>query len=228
RGGHIAAGQRLPLQNMPVIVGNKEDILSHLHKVEGKDLTFTLTGVYPDQYEGMKLEPFFRLHECRYMVYWPVLSAQEVNEMTERLEREEQARIVLDAITTDHVVCGEQQPESDHFIQSASSYTGTDDDKHWRKADNSNGWFSYRMKANGKKVSKVQITFKAIKGSDARIWINGQEAGVLKTELINELTTQTLDIPQAALAETMEVKVSTNSSKETPAIYEIRVRLSNP
>lgn len=228
RGGHVASGQRLPLQNMPVIVGNKEDILSHLRKVEGKDLTFTLTGVYPSQWEGMKLEPFFRLHECRYMVYWPVLSVQEVNEVTERLTREEHARIALDAITADHVVCGQQQPESDHFFQSAHSYTGTDDDKHWRRAGNNDGWFSYRMKANGKKVSKVQITFKASQGRDARILINGHEAGILKTELINELTTQTLDIPQAALTETMEVKVSTNSSKDTPAVYEVRLIIKTP
>lgn len=223
RGGHIAAGQRLPLQNMPVIVGDKEDILSHLHKVDGKHLTFTLTGVHPSQYEGMTMEPFFRLHECRYMVYWTVLSTQEVEIMTEKLAHEEQARIALDAITADHVVCGEQQPESDHFIRSEGSFTGTDDEKHWRKAGNGNGWFSYRMKTNGKKIVKVQVTFKATQSSDARIWINGKEAGMLEAEPTNELTTQTLDIPQSALAETMEIKVGTGSSKETPAIYEIRL-----
>lgn len=58
RGGHIAAGPRLPLQTMPVMVGDKNDILSHLKKVEGKPLTFTLTGVYPERYEGMIVEPF--------------------------------------------------------------------------------------------------------------------------------------------------------------------------
>ena len=62
RGGHIAAGPRLPLQTMPVMVGDKNDILSHLKKVEGKPLTFTLTGVYPERYEGMIVEPFFRLY----------------------------------------------------------------------------------------------------------------------------------------------------------------------
>ena len=45
RGGHIAAGPRLPLQTMPVIVGDKNNLLSHLKKVEGKPLTFTLSGV---------------------------------------------------------------------------------------------------------------------------------------------------------------------------------------
>ena len=48
---------------MPVMVGDKNDILSHLKKVEGKPLTFTLTGVYPERYEGMIVEPFFRLYE---------------------------------------------------------------------------------------------------------------------------------------------------------------------
>ena len=61
RGGHIAAGPRLPLQTMPVIVGDKNNLLSHLKKVEGKPLTFTLSGVYPERYEGMTVEPFFRL-----------------------------------------------------------------------------------------------------------------------------------------------------------------------
>lgn len=59
RGGHIAAGPRLPLQTMPVIVGDKNNLLSHLKKVEGKPLTFTLSGVYPERYEGMTVEPFF-------------------------------------------------------------------------------------------------------------------------------------------------------------------------
>ena len=55
-------------------VGDKNNLLSHLKKVEGKPLTFTLSGVYPERYEGMTVEPCFRLYECRYMVYWPVLS----------------------------------------------------------------------------------------------------------------------------------------------------------
>ena len=58
-------GPRLPLQTMPVIVGDKNNLLSHLKKVEGKPLTFTLSGVYPERYEGMTVEPFFRLYECR-------------------------------------------------------------------------------------------------------------------------------------------------------------------
>ena len=32
RGGHIAAGPQWPLQDMPVIVGDKDDLLSHIEK----------------------------------------------------------------------------------------------------------------------------------------------------------------------------------------------------
>ena len=35
----MSAGPRLPLQTMPVIVGDKNNLLSHLKKVEGKPLT---------------------------------------------------------------------------------------------------------------------------------------------------------------------------------------------
>lgn len=62
---------------MPIIVGRQEDLLSHIVKLEG-ELKFKLGGVYPSSYEGMILEPFSRVHECRYMVYWPLLSEEEL------------------------------------------------------------------------------------------------------------------------------------------------------
>lgn len=77
RNGHIASGPKLPLDDMPVIVGRQEDLLSHIVKLEG-ELKFKLGGVYPSSYEGMILEPFSRVHECRYMVYWPLLSEEEL------------------------------------------------------------------------------------------------------------------------------------------------------
>ena len=66
RGGHIANGPRLPLQNMPVIVGGKDEIVPRISKVAGQPLTFKLGGVYPSSYEGITLRPFYSLHECRY------------------------------------------------------------------------------------------------------------------------------------------------------------------
>lgn len=221
RGGHIANGPRLPLQHMPVIVGDKDDILSHLQKVEDKPLTFRLTGVYPEQYEGMTLEPFFRLHECRYMVYWPVLSSQEWQVRREKLEKEEKERALLDAVTADKVICGEQQPESDHFIRMENSHTGDDEGVHWREAG---GWFSYRMKANGKTVGKVRIVFRPESRRDAKVWVNGQEAGALPPGQSSGLSWVEVEIPVSLRSQKeWEVKIGKGDEKVTPHVYEVRL-----
>lgn len=221
RGGHIANGPRLPLQNMPVIVGDKNDILSHIKKVEGKPLTFTLTGVYPERYEGMTVEPFFRLYECRYMVYWPVLSAQELQARQDQLEKEEKERAALDVITADKVVCGEQQPESDHFVRMENSLAGDDEGTHWREAT---GWFSYCMKANGSRVHKVRILFRPDAHRDAKVWINGQEAGTLGGGQASGLSVAEVEVPASLRAETqLEVKIGKGNKTVTPHVYEVRL-----
>ena len=221
RGGHIAAGPRLPLQTMPVMVGDKNDILSHLKKVEGKPLTFALTGVYPERYEGMIVEPFFRLYECRYMVYWPVLSKQELQARQEQLAKEEKERAALDGITTDKVICGEQQPESDHFIRMENSRTGDDEGVHWRETT---GWFSYRMKTNGKPVHKVRILFRPEIRKDAKVWINGQEVGKLADKPASDLSVGIVDVPVSMQSDDqLEIKIGRGNEKVTPHIYEVRL-----
>ena len=221
RGGHIAAGPRLPLQTMPVIVGDKNNLLSHLKKVEGKPLTFTLSGVYPERYEGMIVEPFFRLYECRYMVYWPVLSVQELQARQEQLAKEEKERAALDGMTADKVICGEQQPESDHFIRMENSRTGDDEGIHWREAA---GWFSYRMKTNGKQVNKVRIRFRSEIRKDAKVWINGQEVGRLAGKPASDVSVGIFDVPASMQSnEQLEIKIGKGNEKVTPHIYEVRL-----
>lgn len=221
RGGHIASGPRLPLQHMPVIVGGKDDILSHLRRVEGKPLAFTLSGVYPERYEGMTLEPFFRLYECRYMVYWPLLSQQELEARQERLAKEEKERAALDNVTIDKVICGEQQPESDHFVRMEESRTGDDDGVHWREAT---GWFSYAMRGNGKVAKSVRVLFRPEHRKALRVWINGQEVGRLTDGQDPEAPVVLFDIPSSMqLNEQWEVKIGAGSGNVTPHIYEVRL-----
>lgn len=77
RNGHIAAGRKIGLDDMPVIIGSPEKVLENISKVEGKSLTFKMEGLAPEKFNGMTLIPFSRVHECRYMVYWKVVSEQE-------------------------------------------------------------------------------------------------------------------------------------------------------
>ena len=218
RGGHIAQGPRLPLQNMPVVVGSTEDILSHITKTDGK-MEFTLKGVSPENYEGMKLEPFYRIHESRYMVYWPVLSASEVAKRQEEVARQESIAQALEARTADKVTCGEQQPESDHFVKMEWSGTGNDGGVQWRETRQ---WFSYRMKTNGRKVTAVRIAFRPENNRDARVLINDTEIGVFSTA-----DNGVIEIPVKSdvigKAETLTLKIAKGNKDITPHIYEVRL-----
>lgn len=64
---------------------------------------------------------FHTLHECRYMAYWHLYSPDEWEAEMSRIRKEEQERAALEIMTADRIVCGEQQPESDHFIERFSS-----------------------------------------------------------------------------------------------------------
>ena len=218
RGGHIAQGPRLPLQNMPVVVGTPDDILSHITKTNGK-MEFTLKGVSPENYEGMKLEPFYRIHESRYMAYWPVLSASEVQKRQEEVARQESIAQALEARTADKVTCGEQQPESDHFVKMEWSGTGNDGGVQWRETRQ---WFSYRMKTNGRKITAVRIAFRPENNRDARILINDAEIGTFSTA-DNGIIEMPVDASIIGKAESVTLKIAKGNKDITPHVYEVRL-----
>lgn len=157
RGGHIAHGPQIPLRQMPLVVSNPMQLTSLVKPVTGKPLTFRLTGLYPEAYAaGMELIPFFSLHESRYIIYWPQATQEEAKKIHQAIEEEEARRNELNSKTVDRVVSGEQQPESDHFIQSENSHTGVMEDIHWREA---RGWFSYKMKNNDQNARYLYISY---------------------------------------------------------------------
>ena len=129
RGGHIANGPKIPLTQMPAIIGSANEILTHLAPVDGKPLNFKLSGLTIPSFEGMTLQPFYQLYECRYQIYFPLYTQQEWTARQQEMAAEEQARMALEAQTVDKVFCGEQQSESDHFFSGNGSWNGTDEGK---------------------------------------------------------------------------------------------------
>ena len=216
RGGHIASGPQLPLQNMPVIVGEEKDILSNLKK-NGNKLEFTLSGNYPSRYDGMILKPFYKTHECRYMVYWELVSKDELKKKQEELAKSEMERARLDNITADMVVCGEQQPESDHFVEMEKSVIGSEQGTPWRET---RGWFSYKMKSKGKPVNAVMINSFADASRDAEVYVNGEKIG----EVNGKDALHVLKLPKQLLkASEWEVKIMRGKSDVTPRFCSVRV-----
>jgi len=226
RGGHIAKGNQIPLKEMPIIVGRAEQLPSLLQPVPGKALTFRLTSLYPNKYAaGLELIPFFRLHESRYIIYWPQATKDKVEDLIKEIEKQEQEKIKLDALTVDKVVCGEQQPESDHFIESENSVTGFIEDVHWREA---RGWFSYQLRNNNKDARFLYIKyFNHAHPRSFDVFVNDEKIESLSLAgggKEDELQTIVIKLPEGLSAiEKLTVKFAAPSGKVTARIAEVRL-----
>jgi DUF1680 family protein len=149
RWGQIPSGQKLPVDKAPIIIeDDRSKIVNELIPVKGKPLTFTapsLTMLNPIKVE---FEPFFRIHDARYMMYWMTLTNQQSRSYLDSLAIIEKEKEELLKRTIDFVAPGEQQPEADHAMQQLNSNSGNNQDEFWRDARNE-GYFSYEMATNG-------------------------------------------------------------------------------
>lgn len=217
RGGHVASGPQLPLQNMPVIVGEEKDLLANLKRVSPDKLEFRLSGVYPSRYDGMILKPFYKTHECRYMIYWELVSGDELKHRQAELAKQEAERVRLENITADMVACGEQQPESDHFIEMENSEIGSEQGTPWRETK---GWFSYKMKSNGKPVNAVMISSFPDEARSAEIHVNGVKIG----EIDGRDSIHVLKLSKELLKNSeWDVKIMCGKSDVTPKFRSVRL-----
>lgn len=215
RGGHIANGPKIPLDQMPGIIGDASTILSHLKPVAGRPQTFELSGLTLPQFENMKLVPFYKLYECRYQIYFPLYSSAEWNEKQQKLAEAEKERMALEAQTTDKVYCGEQQSESDHFFVSTNSWNGSDNGVSWRRT---RGSFSYQMKAADAKT----IHIKGFTGDrqSIRVSINGTEISSIR---LNREGMAMIDFPTNIKEEKVTLEIAAEADRETPRICEVRL-----
>ncbi len=173
RMGHIAKGKKYPLNEAPSIVMDSIHNLSELLvPVEGKPMHFTLKDLKNKQGKNIELEPFYQIHETRYMVYWPLYSSEEFSRKKEEILLKEQQEKELAAKTIDLVWPGEQQPEADHFVKFKDSEAGVYLNRHWRHA---RGFFSYEMKHPGQQSCALRITyFGGDRDRTFRIFVNNE------------------------------------------------------
>ncbi len=213
RGGHIANGPQIPLYQMPAVIGDKNSVLSHLKPVDGKPMTFALTGLSLPQFEGMNLVPFYTLYECRYQIYFPLYSEQDWATEKQRIAATEKAAMELEQNTLDKIFCGEQQSESDHFIQSEWSWNGADGGVHWRT---SRVKFGYKMRAaNAKKLVVKGFN----EGRKIVVVIDGKNLGTFDFSKNGQFETA---LPEG-LGEDFTLEFRPEEGKETARVTEIRI-----
>lgn len=151
RFGHIASGPLVSVFDTPLIIGERNEIaskLSNMKPVAGKPLCFTVPGLFREPYTNLVLEPFFRIHDCRYMMYWLSMTDSEYNSYCQYAREAEKQKLQLDSRTIDAVNTGEQQPEVDHAMAYENSNKGYYQDEPWRDARD-NGFFSYKLATGG-------------------------------------------------------------------------------
>lgn len=230
RGGHIAHGPQIPLNEIPVILGNPSDVVSHVTPLNNKPLNFAVTGLYPSEKfgEGLNLVPFYSIQAERYILYWPQADKNEIENTLKQRAKEEAETRKLDMITADKIQLGEQQPESDHFIESKDSGTGYMEDRHFRDAK---GWFSYQMKNNGKNASYLYLLyFDANANRTLNIEINGKKIMTQNLEGKSGALPQYLVIPipdSEKNKETLTIKFLADEKLMTAKIIEVRLLTEN-
>ena len=228
RGGHIAEGKKIPLSETPIfLLENLDDLASKVQIDSKKDLRFSAKSVlYPSEFKDLEFEPFYKVHDSRYVIYLPVESPESLVAIQQKRKEQEVTERKLEAVTIDYVSPGEQQPESDHFIKTENSNAGVNQDRHWRDAT---GWFSYELNNEENKAARIRITYFGLDGNRKfKIMVNGMTIvnEELKGDRSPEFFTKDYELPKKIVEqknETLSIRFEAEPGSRTAGIYGVRL-----
>ncbi len=225
RGGHVATGERYPVETMPMWVGSREEIAAGIEAVEEAPLTFGAERVfYPQRYASLRLVPFYKLHDARYAIYFRRAASVSEADSVISLAAADDRRQVLERRTVDTVYAGEQQPESDHFVRSERSRIGVYENRRYREAE---GWFAYEMKPRGRKAAVLAVTYHGAGSSGGYLLsVNGAECARPRVgmNLDERFYTVEYPLPESVRGdEILHVRFEAQSGLSVPRIFEVRL-----
>ena len=234
RFGQLAVGKKLPVDQAPILINNNlEDIANQLQPVAGKPLHFTLSTRMENEIRH-ELMPFFELHDARYMMYWLALSEDNYKGYLDNLAKQEQERQALEDRTVDKVQPGEQQPESDHFMETDNSFVGNSNDVFYRDA-NDGHYFSYLLQTGGQTDLSLRLKYWGVgewKSHEFDILIDDALVTSVNNTgkyRISEFKYETYPIPAEMLKGKKQVRVKfvAKPHKQIGEIYEVRLVKNN-
>ncbi|MBR5391387.1 MAG: glycoside hydrolase family 127 protein [Prevotella sp.] len=230
RFGQYASGKKLPINKAPILINdNINDIANQLTAVAGKPLHFTLSTKMENGIRS-ELQPFFEIHDSRYMMYWLALSEDSYKAYLDGLAKEEQERQALEARTVDKVQPGEQQPETDHKMETDRSQTGNSNDVFFRDASDGH-FFSYLMQTGGQTELSLRLKYWGVgewKTHEFDIFVDDvlvKEVNNTGKYRISEFKYETYPIPAELLKGKQQVRVKfvAKPRKQIGEIYEVRL-----
>ncbi len=234
RFGQYASGKKLPVNEAPILINNDINaIADQLQPIEGKPLHFTLSTRMENPIRN-EVMPFFEIHDSRYMIYWLALSENSYKGYLDDLARQEQERQELEARTIDKVQPGEQQPETDHRMETDDSYVGNSNDVFYRDARDGH-YFSYLMQTNGRTDLSLRLKYWGVgewKSHEFDILIDDvlvKEVNNTGKYRISEFKYETYPIPVELLQGKQQVRVKfvAKPRKQIGEIYELRLIINN-
>ena len=233
RGSHTAPGPQLPLDRAPMLVGDRATLAAQLKPVPGRPLTFEAAGlIQPGTFKGLQLEPLFRVHDARYLVYWRTATAAAYPAVVRRIEADERERQALESRTLDRVRPGEQQPEVDHQYQGEDSNTGIRLGRHWR---DSGKWISYRLKAPDSTVPNTAMELLlAFYGGDRHpgfdLLADGRRLATLvlqgdgKDSFVERNIALPQDLVENAIRKGITIKLVAAPGQRTAGLFDLRLQ----
>ena len=236
RWSHIASGALESLDQAPMLASAKEDIPSKVEPVKGEPLHFKAPYLFANKKDAsLLLEPFYEVHDARYMMYWMVLTDPSV---LERLKKEQEEALALDEKTVDKVAPGEQQPEADHKMKTENSTTGTHQGEFYRDAGSCSGGdgglISYEFETNSEDSLSLMVRYWGNEGCTRVFDINIDDEKLVTETISNrwkkdEFVNVTYPIPDNMVKGKKIVRISfTASSGMVGGIYSVRLLRNKP
>lgn len=240
RWAHIAHGPLVSLFDTPFIIGERADIrrrLEQMQPVPGKSMCYTVPGLFraADQsqstkYADLQLEPFFRIHDSRYMMYWLSMTEAQYAAFVRAARQKEEMKLQLDSRTVDAVNAGEQQPEADHKMKQQNTRTGNYLGELWREAYDG-GRFHYLLATRGEEKLSLMVRYCCNNRPQDRTFDILIDGKLLKTITPtehwkeNEMVNLTLPIPVSMLQdkEYLTVEFRSPSFGITTSISQVRI-----
>ena len=234
RFGQYAGGKKLPIDQAPILINNDiEGIANQLQPIVGKPLHFTLNTKMENGIHN-EIQPFFEIHDSRYMMYWLALSEDSYKGYLDGLAKAEQERQALEARTVDKVQPGEQQPETDHKMETDRSQVGNTNDVFFRDARDGH-YFSYLMQTGGQTDLSLRLKYWGVgewKTHEFDIFVDDvlvKEVNNTGKYRISEFKYETYPVPEELLKGKTQVRVKfvAKPRKQIGEIYEVRLVKNN-
>ncbi len=236
RMGHIAHGPLVPLFDAPKMIGSKEDVLNKLNQLQpiaNRPLSFDASSLFEDNSSSqIVLEPFYKIHDSRYSIYWFTMPEVEYATYKQKLEEEEKQKIAIDKRTVDAVGTGEQQPEVDHGMIQENSQSGYHRMEAWRKAVN-NGFFEYKLATNQQTNLSLLIKYWGDERNNTEfdIVVDGNvlacetNEAIINNEPQKKFIHKEYVIPESLLQNKKDINIRFISKNDLPsnAIYYLRL-----